>query len=347
MHIRKGQVYLPRPTIPTNMNKSLIDPYGRQLNYLRLSVTDRCNFRCYYCMPEEGMNFVDRKDLLSYEELEQLVRLFFRLGINKIRITGGEPFVRRGIMDFLTGISQIDQLNQITVTSNGTLSAAHREKLKELGILKINISMDALDRQRFLEMTRRDRFEEVYQCVMDLLREGFEVKLNCVVADDKNIQDIVPFIQLTESHPLSVRFLEEMPFNGQNTFNLPRWNHKAIYGHILQHFPQVQKIRDEANSTSVNYKVPGYLGSFGIIPSFSRTFCGSCNRIRLSATGELRTCLYGPPAGNLRDLLRGGMSLAGIESELLRMVASRAKDGFAAEALHAKTPTTSMSFLGG
>ena len=329
------------------MKKILIDRYGRQLNYLRLSVTDRCNFRCYYCMPEEGMNFVDRKDLLSYEELEELTQLFVRLGVNKIRITGGEPFVRRGIMDFLTTISQIDGLNQITVTSNGTLSAAHRAQLKALGILKINISMDALNRQRFFEMTRRDRFEEVYQCVMDLLEEGFEVKLNCVVADDKNIQDIVPFIQLTESYPISVRFLEEMPFNGQDAFNLPRWNYKAIFAHIHRHFPQIQKLQDDANGTSVNYKIPGYQGSFGVIPSFSRTFCGTCNRIRLSATGELRTCLYGPPAGNLRDLLRSGASTETIEDELMRIVANRAKDGFAAEALNAKTPTTSMSFLGG
>jgi molybdenum cofactor biosynthesis protein A len=329
------------------MKKILIDRYGRQLNYLRLSVTDRCNFRCYYCMPEEGMNFVDRKDLFSYEELEQLTRLFVRLGVNKIRITGGEPFVRRGIMDFLTAISQVDGLNQITVTSNGTLSATHRTQLKALGILKINISMDSLDRQRFFEMTRRDRFEEVYQCVMDLLEEGFEVKLNCVVADDKNIQDIVPFIQLTEFFPISVRFLEEMPFNGQDTFNLPRWNYKAIFDHIQQHFPHIQKLKDEASGTSVNYKIPGYQGSFGIIPSFSRTFCGTCNRVRLSATGELRTCLYGPPAGNLRDLLRSGASMDAIEDELLRIVAMRPKDGFAAEALNAKTPTTSMSFLGG
>lgn len=329
------------------MKKILIDQYGRQLNYLRLSVTDRCNFRCYYCMPEEGMNFVDRKDLLSYEELEQLTRLFVGLGVDKIRITGGEPFVRRGIMDFLSTLSTMKGLEQITVTSNGTLSEDHRGQLKSLGILKINISMDSLDRQRFFEMTRRDRFEEVYQCVMDLLNEGFQVKLNCVVADDKNIQDIVPFIQLTEFYPISVRFLEEMPFNGQDTFNLPRWNYKAILDHIQHHFPQIQKLQDEANGTSVNYKIPGYQGSFGVIPSFSRTFCGTCNRIRLSATGELRTCLYGPPAGNLRDLLRSGAGIEGIEQELIRMVARRAKDGFEAEAMHAKTPTTSMSFLGG
>lgn len=329
------------------MKKTLIDKYGRQLNYLRLSVTDRCNFRCYYCMPEEGLKFSDRKELLTYEELDELTRLFVSLGVNKVRITGGEPFVRRGIMSFLETITQIDGLNEVTVTSNGTLSALQVTQLKTFGIRKINISMDSLDRERFFEMTRRDRFEEVFQCVLDLLAQGFEVKLNCVVADDKNIEDIVPFISLTQSYPLAVRFLEEMPFNGKGTFVTPVWNHKAIYKHIESHFPLLQKLEDGANSTSVNYQIPGYAGSFGIIPSFSRTFCGTCNRIRLSATGELRTCLYGPPALNLRDLLRSGSPMETIESEIIRAVALREKDGFAAEALNAKTPKKSMSFLGG
>lgn len=329
------------------MKNTLIDKYGRQLNYLRLSVTDRCNFRCYYCMPEEGVNFVERKDLLSYEELEVLTRLFVNLGVNKIRITGGEPFVRRGIMGFLEKISKIEALNHITVTSNGTLSNKQIHQLKGFGISKINISMDSLDRQRFFEMTRRDRFDEVFQCVLNLLSENFEVKLNCVVADDKNIADIVPFIELTRSYPLSVRFLEEMPFNGKETFAQPIWSHKAIFDHIEAHFPLIQKVEDEISSTSVNYTIPGYLGSFGIIPSFSRTFCGTCNRIRLSATGELRTCLYGPPALNLRDLLRSGASMETLEDALMDAVAARERDGFAAEALHEKQPKTSMSFLGG
>jgi len=329
------------------MRKALVDKYGRQLNYLRLSVTDRCNFRCYYCMPEEGVNFVDRKELLSYEELGELTGLFTRLGVNKIRITGGEPFVRKGIMSFLEHISKNKKLDQITVTSNGTLSSLQMEQLKRLGITKINISMDSLDRQRFFKMTRRDRFDEVYQCVLDLMAAGFEIKLNCVVADGQNISDIVPFIELTKHYPLSVRFLEEMPFNGKDSFETPQWNHIAIFNHIEIHYPHLMKLQDEANGTSVNYKIPGYAGSFGIIPSFSRTFCGTCNRIRLSATGELRTCLYGPPATNVRDLLRSGASMETIENEIIAVVAAREKDGFAAEALTKRSPKKSMSFLGG
>ncbi|MFC4874002.1 GTP 3',8-cyclase MoaA [Negadavirga shengliensis] len=329
------------------MQKKLVDKYGRELNYLRLSVTDRCNFRCYYCMPEEGIDFVQRKDLLSYEELEYLTRIFCGMGVDKIRITGGEPFVRKGIMHFLDQLSKIDTLQQITVTSNGTITAEQIDDLKKMGITKINVSLDSLDRQRFFEMTRRDKFDEVFTCILNLLDKGFTVKLNCVVADDKNVADIIPFVALTEKYPLAVRFLEEMPFNGTGKFETPKWNHLALYDYIAKHFPTIQKLRDEKNSTSTNYKIPGYSGSFGIIPSFSRTFCGSCNRIRLSATGEMRTCLYGPPSTNLRDVLRQGATETELMDEILRAVARKEKDGFEAEALSAKAPKKSMSYLGG
>ena len=329
------------------MKKLLIDKFGRQLDYLRLSVTDRCNFRCYYCMPEEGVNFADRNDILTFGEMEMLVRIFVSLGVNKVRITGGEPFVRKGIMGFLDNMSQTEGLDQITVTSNGTLSTSQIAELKRLGILKINISLDALDRQRFFEMTRRDRFEEVYSCIIKLMEEGFQIKLNCVVAEEKNIQDIIPFVELTKSYPLAVRFLEQMPFNGKSFFSSSEWDHKKIFSHISQHYHRIQKLDDEKNGTSVNYKIPGYLGSFGIIPSFSRTFCGTCNRIRLSATGELRTCLYGPPASNLRDLIRDGASINDVENEILEAVAKRKKDGFEAEKSTRKEPKKAMTFLGG
>ncbi|SHM73644.1 cyclic pyranopterin phosphate synthase [Cyclobacterium lianum] len=329
------------------MKKELIDRYGRKLDYLRLSVTDRCNFRCYYCMPEEGMDFVQRKELLSYEELDYLTGVFVRLGVRKIRITGGEPFVRNGIMDFITTLAKNQGLREITLTSNGSITDSQIQQLYQLGIRKINISLDALDKQRFFEITRRDKFDEVFQCILTLLKKGFSVKLNCVVDGKKNIADIVPFVQLTENHPLSVRFLEEMPFNGTGKFEVPEWNHLALYDYIAAHFPTIQKVLDEKNSTSVNYQIPGYQGTFGIIPAFSRTFCGTCNRIRLSATGELRTCLYGPPVANLRDVLRSGASEESLVSEILDAVAKKEKDGFKAEELNAKTPKKSMSFLGG
>lgn len=325
----------------------LVDQHGRRLNYLRLSVTDRCNFRCYYCMPEEGINFAPRKELLSFDEMYQLSSLFVSLGVDKIRITGGEPFVRNGIIPFLYRLSELDALKEITVTSNGTLSTQHQAALKEMGIRKINISLDSLDAERFYRITRRDSFDTVYRGIFSLLNDGFEVKLNCVVAENKNIEDIVPFIELTKDHKLSVRFLEEMPFNGSEIFGNSGWSHERIFDHIGMHYAAINRLVSEDSSTSVNYQIPGYIGSFGIIPSFSRTFCGTCNRIRLSATGELRTCLYGPPATNLRDLIRAGATEHDLQQTLLHAVAKREKDGFAAEALSNESIHTSMSVLGG
>ncbi|WP_209328792.1 GTP 3',8-cyclase MoaA [Lunatimonas salinarum] len=329
------------------MPKQFIDQYGRILNYLRLSVTDRCNFRCYYCMPEEGIDFVDRKQLLSYEELQFLLEIFTEYGVNKLRITGGEPFVRRGLVEFLGRISQLDGLSEMAITTNGSLSFSQIDALADMGIRSINISLDSLDKKRFFEITRRDKFDEVFSAILYMIDRGFEVKLNAVIADNKNTQDILPFVELTKHHCVSVRFLEEMPFNGTGTFEVPTWNHVVIKKHVLSHYPTMRRLPDEANSTSVNYQIPGYKGTFGIIASYSRTFCGTCNRLRLSATGELRTCLYGAPALNLRDLLRSGANRDEVIQELQRAVCKKEKDGFEAESIVAQTPKKSMSFLGG
>ena len=324
----------------------LIDQHGRKLDYLRLSVTDRCNFRCYYCMPEEGMAFAPPASLLSFDEMQVLSRLFCALGVNKIRITGGEPFVRAGIVSFLEGLSVIPGLQEITITTNGTLLDRHIEALQRMGIRKINLSLDSLSRERFFKITRRDRFEDVFAGVFKLLDAGFELKLNCVVAAGKNTEDIIPFLELTREHPLAVRFLEEMPFNGGDHDHMPTWSYKDILDHISAQYPKLEKLQAEPSSTSVNYRIPGYAGEFGIIASFSRTFCGSCNRIRLSATGALRTCLYGPPVVNLRDLLRAGASEPVMTAAIINAVAKREPDGFAAEAANAAIHH-SMSVLGG
>lgn len=328
-------------------NNFLIDQYGRQLNYLRLSVTDRCNFRCYYCMPEQGVNFAKRTDLLSFDEMYLLSNIFCSLGVTKIRITGGEPFVRQGLVPFLRDLSEVNGLEEISITSNGTFTGKQILALKEMGIRKINLSLDSLNRDRFFKITRRDSFETVYAGVFNLLQYGFDVKLNCVLSEGKNTEDIIPFVELTKEYDLSVRFLEEMPFNGSDSFAVPKWNYREVYNYINRFYPVIQQLASEASSTSVNYKIPGYKGSFGIIPSFSRTFCGTCNRIRLSATGELRTCLYGPAAVNLRDVIRAGASEEDVEQEILAAVSMRAKNGFEAEALNDQVAHKSMSFLGG
>ncbi len=324
----------------------LIDHYGRRLNYLRLSVTDRCNLRCYYCMPEEGIAFARKAELLSFDEMERLMRVFAHLGVNKVRITGGEPFVRSGLMPFLENLVSLEGIDEVAITTNGTLIEPHLRTLLHWGIRKINLSLDSLSRERFFHITRRDSFEEVMAVLHKMLDAGFELKLNCVVVARKNTEDILPFVALTRQHAISVRFLEEMPFNGGDHQHAASWNHKDILAHIQQHFTQLEKLPAEPSSTSVNYRVAGHAGSFGIIPAFSRTFCGTCNRLRLSATGELRTCLYGPPAINLRDMLRAGADDSLLQAAIIDAVSGREKDGFAAEAANAAIHH-SMSVLGG
>lgn len=327
--------------------KVLTDKHGRMINYLRLSVTDRCNFRCYYCMPEEGIDFASGKDLLSFSEMLFLCQVFCNLGVSKIRITGGEPFARAGVMPFLSDLSSVPGLDQITATTNGTFSTKYISQLKKAGIRKVNVSIDSLNPARFFMITRRDAFDSVYSCIFLLLREGFDVKLNCVVSATRNTDDIIPFIELTRKYPLRVRFLEEMPFNGSGNFDALNWTYKDIYEYIAGIYPEVETTGSDPNGTSVNYRIPGFKGSFGIIPSFSRTFCGTCNRIRLSATGELRTCLYGPPACNLRDVLRAGASAHDIERLIEHAVSGRLKNGFEAENSNRHTLHNSMSVLGG
>ena len=329
------------------MQNALIDKYGRRLDYLRLSVTDRCNLRCYYCMPEEGMKFVNSNKLLSWDEMYLLTSIFTELGVSKIRITGGEPFARNGLMPFLHNIRALDGMQEINITTNATFTEKYIAELQSLGILKLNISLDSLDAQRFYEITRRNVFADVYQTVIQLLNKGFDIKLNCVLSASKNTADIIPFIELTKNHNLSVRFLEEMPFNGGETFNNINWNYKDIYHHISQHYDEIITLTNAPNSTSLNYMVPGYRGRFGIIPSFSRTFCGTCNRIRLSATGELRTCLYGAPAANLRDEMRAGASENELKQTIINAVLGRERDGFMAEQNNTKSIHDSMSVLGG
>jgi len=333
------------------MDKSVLhDNHGRPLNYLRLSVTDRCNLRCFYCMPAEGIRYVPRSELLTYEELITLTALLSDMGISKVRITGGEPFVRTDLISFLTRLVAVEGIEEVAITTNGVLISQHISQLRELGIRKINLSLDTLDPVRFNMITRRNEFDKVWKTYQTLLDQDFEIKLNCVVIENQNIEDIIPFVELTKTHPVEVRFIEEMPFNGEGAhYPVLKWTHKKVLDHIMDHFEDTIKLEDPASSTSSNYKVRGYQGSFGVIAAFSRTFCGSCNRIRLSATGDMRTCLYGEAETNLRDFLRSGASLQKLKERLMNLFQNRPKNGFEAESRRNQTSPAqeSMSILGG
>lgn len=327
----------------------LFDNHQRPLSYVRLAITDRCNLRCFYCMPEEGVRYVPRKQLLSFEEIERLVTILAGLGISKIRLTGGEPFVRTDLMKLIRTLTGIKGIEQLHLTTNGVLTAPYIPELKALGIGSVNLSLDTLDRQRFHEITRRDEFDKVWNTFELLLKHQIPVKINAVVMDGRNIEDLHALAALTKDLPVSVRFIEEMPFNGEGQhYPVLRWTHTRILDELKQTFPTLERRPDPPHATATHYQVPGHKGDMGIIAAFSRTFCGSCNRIRITAQGELKTCLYDHGVLNVREQMRLGKTDEEIRTMLLEAFANRPKDGFEAEAKRGNlTVVESMSSIGG
>lgn len=326
----------------------LYDNHNRPLNYLRLAVTDRCNLRCFYCMPEQGIKYLPKKEVLTFEEIERLVLLLADMGVHKVRLTGGEPFVRNDLMQLIRRIVTIPGITDLHLTTNGILTLPHIPELKQLGIRSVNLSLDTLDRERFIQITRRDEFDRTLQTLYSLLEHEIPVKVNTVVMEDKNIEDILPLVALTRHENIDIRFIEEMPFNGKGQVKPSLlWTHKKIIAHIEQHVPRLVRLPDPPFSTSYNYQVEGYRGTVGVIAAFSRTFCGTCNRIRVTAQGQLKTCLYDGGVLNLKELMRSGKSNKAIQEKLIHAFRHRAKDGFEAEQRHGEPIHESMSAIGG
>ena len=331
----------------------LRDRQGRPARYLRLAVTDRCNLRCRYCMPAEGIAFAPRRELLTWGEMLALVGALGELGVEKLRITGGEPFARPGLMTFLAGVTELPHAPRITLTTNATLVGPHVEALRALGVAGVNVSLDALERERFFAITRRDLFDAVYANLLALVEAGLAVKVNCVVLDGRNTDQLLAFAGLAERLPISVRFLEEMPFNGDTgPGEAPgiAWDHLRILAHLQAAYPTLERLpRERHGQPAVEYHVPGHPGRLGIVASYSRTFCGQCDRIRVDARGQLRTCLYGGTVASFAPVLRAGGSRAEVAAGVRRVLAEalnlRHADGYAAEAAHGEY--ASMTAIGG
>ena len=348
--IRSGnEPVMPSANEKTGTKANLFDNFGRRINYVRLAVTDRCNLRCIYCMPEK-MRFLPRKEILSFEEMERLIRILAEMGITKVRITGGEPFVRKGITTFLQKLHDIPGIEKIHITTNGVLTTPYLPLLKELGIASINLSLDTLDPKRFYEMTRRDDFTAVMRCFDEVLKHDIPLKINVVLMEGKNTEDIIPMTALTKNYPVDVRFIEEMPFNGTNNGKSAlRWDYRRIIEHLKKNYPTIEKVIDPPTSTSMNFQIPGHAGRVGIIAGFSRTFCGTCNRIRLTARGTLQTCLYGKNVFDAKAKLRDGATDDELKMMFKHHIGHRFKDGIAAEKdrLAENGMTESMSLIGG
>ena len=332
------------------------DAWGRELTYLRLAITDRCNLRCNYCMPAEGIELSPKSDLLSFEEYINIVKNSVSLGVDKIRITGGEPLVRKDVLSFFRQLSQINGLKSWNLTTNGVLLDRYLSDLEDLGIDSINLSMDSLQEERFHAITRRKDFQQVKKSLFALIDSTVRLKLNVVVMADQNTDEIKDFIELSRLYDLELRFIEEMPFNGGSLkASKTPWSAKDIVDEIYSLYPDVEELGRRGSETSFNYRLSDSKGSFGVIPAFTRSICSDCNRIRITAKGELKNCLYDKGVYDFKRILRDA-NLSSVEKdtmirkELNRLVKLKPKDGFeAAETASNNTVgyRKSMSHIGG
>ena len=327
----------------------LVDSFGRQIDYVRLAVTDRCNLRCQYCMPAHGIDIVPRQELLSYKEMYRVIRVLTELGVNKVRLTGGEPFVRKDFVGFLEMLSFNDLLDDINITTNGALISKHIKTIEKLPKVKnINLSIDSLQRDKFAKITRRDVFPEVYKTFELLEQSSLNLKLNVVIQSGFNTDEINDFVALSKHKNTAIRFIEEMPFNGKGQRDIQKnWNYTQILNEIKSQY-KVTEVYSGKSSTSRNFAIDGHKGTVGIIPAFTRSICNDCNRIRITSTGTFKNCLFDDGVFNLRDFIRNGASNEDLKQLFLSLIKQKPENGFIAEANRKKgNVSESMSTIGG
>ena len=289
----------------------LTDTFNRQHDYLRISVTERCNLRCLYCMPEEGVPLSPPAHLLTSPEIVYLSSLFVSQGVRKIRLTGGEPTVRKDIVPLTQSIGELrrDGLRELCLTTNGISLHRKLEPMVEAGLTGVNLSLDTLDPFQFQIMTRRKGFDAVMKSIDRILElnkmgAGIKLKINCVVMRGLNEREIIPFVELGRDSPIEVRFIEYMPFDGNKWSQGKMVSYQEMLDIIREKYPTVEKMIDHKNDTSKTYRIPGFQGKLGFITSMTHNFCGTCNRLRITGDGNLKVCLFGNSEVSLRDIIR-------------------------------------------
>ncbi|MDR6843908.1 GTP 3',8-cyclase MoaA [Flavobacterium granuli] len=292
-----------------NKTNPMQDSHGRAHNYLRISITEHCNLRCTYCMPAEGIALTPRAHLMTADEIVTIAKTFVKLGVTKIRLTGGEPLVRK---DAKSIIEQLGKLGvELTLTTNGILVHEFIDTFKEAGITTLNVSIDSLKKDKFNQITRRNYFEKLIENLDLLEKNNFKVKLNVVVIKGFNDNEIVDFIELTKDRNIQIRFIEFMPFDGNQWNKEKLVSYAEILGQVNTFYSEqkVERAQDKPNDTAKNHKIDGYQGSFSVISSVTNPFCSTCNRIRLTADGKLKNCLFSNTETSLLDTLRAGDSI--------------------------------------
>jgi cyclic pyranopterin phosphate synthase len=289
----------------------LTDTYQRQHDYLRISITEKCNLRCLYCMPEEGVPQSPPPDLLTTPEIYLLSSIFVSQGVTKIRLTGGEPTVRRDILPLMHQIGSLRSqgLRELCLTTNGISLFRKLDSMVEAGLTGVNLSLDTLDPFQFQIMTRRKGFDAVMKSIdrileMNKLGAGIKLKINCVVMRGMNEREILPFVELGREQNIEVRFIEYMPFDGNKWSKGKMLPYQEMLDIIRAKYPGLRKVQDHKNDTSKTFEIPGFVGRMGFITSMTHNFCGSCNRLRITSDGNLKVCLFGNAEVSLRDILR-------------------------------------------
>jgi cyclic pyranopterin phosphate synthase len=290
--------------IESNNKKGMIvDQYNRIHDYLRISLTDNCNLRCFYCMPEENYDFTPTAKLMQVDEIESLAKIFVSLGVRKIRLTGGEPLVRKDADRIIMSLSKLPV--RLTMTTNGSRLHQFVDILEAANIRLLNISLDTLSPEKFQLLTRRDQFKSVYDNIQLLLKRNFHVKVNMVVMKGLNEAEINDFVEWTKNEPVHVRFIEFMPFTGN------RWTSNKVFTmrqmlDVIEAKYDIIRLGDDKHDTAKAYKVPGHQGTFAIISTMSANFCANCNRMRLTADGKMKNCLFSKEETDLLSALRNG-----------------------------------------
>src|SRR5574343_28862 len=301
----------------------MIDRFGRVHDYLRISLTERCNLRCFYCMPEEGIQLRDKAEFMSNEELLEIAKTFVSMGVKKIRLTGGEPLIKKGIDLLLRELGNLPV--ELAITTNAILVDKYLDDLMAAGIRNVNVSLDSLVEEKFNKISRRDYFKRIKSNIHLLLENNFNVKVNVVLIKGINDNEVIDFIEWSRKENIHIRFIEFMPFDGNNWNEDKKVSYKEIMENVLHHYglDNVYKLIDAKNDTSKNFQIRGGRGTFGVIRSMTNPFCSTCNRIRLTADGKLKNCLFSQTETDLLSALRNG---EGLEKYIQESILSKEKE---------------------
>ena len=330
-----------------SLDSPITDRFGRTFNYLRLAVNEHCNLRCIYCMPEEGIPFLDQKKILTTNEIKSILKVMTDLGVTKVRFTGGEPLLRKDIIGLIEYASKFSTIDSVHITTNGLLLSKHIAKLEQAGLTGINISLDTLNPAKFKEITRRDSFHNVLEGLNAALQSNIkQVKVNVVAMRDFNDTEISDFAELTKLNDITVRFIELMPFDSHQIWKTGKYYSAAK---IIEDLKQKIKVLSPISGSSTEhhiFQIKGYKGRVAVIPSYTRTLCGKCNRLRITSDGKLLNCLYGQEETNIRDAIREKLSEDSIKDMIRNAMSKKMIDGWTAQR-QGKENRESMTQIGG